>query len=411
MSNLGDAPNEVLSLVLNNVYQQGDLYQCALVKKSFYATANPLLWREPQLVASGTLRKDTICFRLKQSFRQTDKHCLHSTPLGHNVRKLDISHMTFLQDLHSVINNVPLVEELVIGIERLKDKDMERIALNCPQLKCLSCTSYFIDSDCFFDPLRHCANLREFSMAGIFNLKRLLASLQHCQLEKLKLRSLRVKVDSTKDTFFGGIPTLTHLDIKCKTGDFFRYCWTQPSRTLFPVLTDLHIATGEKYGIFDNKYVVLFVKAHPFIRALSLKYMKIDPAFLASLATDLVHLQRLSLIENGDLPPFTKAFHRVEKLTLRVSSIITQSLDMYFPNLHYIYVDKTFKFWRYDDDISHTDGPVIETLTKLIYLDLASYDSLPGDLKVHLPPRMGGQLVMEDLDHIRETALGLVWIE
>ncbi|SAL97681.1 hypothetical protein [Absidia glauca] len=413
MSSLNDAPIIVLFLVLNNLDQQSDLYQCALVNKTFYATANPLLWREPQLVASGTLRRDTICSRLKQSFRQTDEHCVHSTPLGHNVRKLNISHKTFLQDLHSVINNVPLVEELVIGVQRLKYQDMIRIALNCPQLKCLSCTStsYFTGSEWLFHPLRHCANLREFSMVGIFNYKQLLAYLQHCQLEKLKLHCPCAEDDFSKDTFFGGIPTLTHLDIKCKTGDLFRYCWAQPSLTLFPVLTDLRITTGEKYGIFDNKYAVLLVKAHPFIRALSLKYMKIDPAFLASLATDFIHLQRLSLIKNGDLPPFTKAFHRVEKLTLRGSSMITQSLDMYFPNLHYIHADKTLKFWRYDDDISHTDGPVIETLTKLIYLDFASYDSVPSNLKVHLPRRMGGQLVKEDLDHIRETALGLVWIE
>jgi hypothetical protein len=85
-------------------------------------------------------------------------------------------------------------------------------------------------------------------------------------------------------------------------------------------------------------------------------------------------------------------------------------MAIYFPNLHYIYVDKSLKYWRYDDDISHMDGPTIETITKLTYLDFTSYDSVPEDLKVHLPRRTGGQLVKEDLDHIRETALGLVWI-
>ncbi|SAL97677.1 hypothetical protein [Absidia glauca] len=68
-------------------------------------------------------------------------------------------------------------------------------------------------------------------------------------------------------------------------------------------------------------------------------------------------------------------------------------------------------YWRHDLDISHLDGPTIESITKLKYLDFTSYDSVPGDLKVHLPRRMGGQLAKEDLDHIRDTALGLVWIE
>jgi hypothetical protein len=259
MSNLGDAPHEVLSLVLNNVDRRGDLYQCALVNKNFNATTNPLLWREPRLMTLGTLRKDTICFRLKQSLLQTDKHCLHSSPLGHYVRKLNASHDNCLQDFHSVINHVPLVKELVIGIKKLKDKDIERIALNCPQLKCLFCFCY-TDSNCFFDPLRLCANLREFSIVGIFNLKRLLASLQHCQLEKLKLCALHMDVDFTKNTLFGAIPSLTHLELYCPAKDFIQYCQTLPSRTPFPVLTDLRIAIGEKYGILTTSMWCSFWK-------------------------------------------------------------------------------------------------------------------------------------------------------
>ncbi|SAM01861.1 hypothetical protein [Absidia glauca] len=411
MSNICDASIEVISLVLNNVYQQSDLYQCALVNKSFYATANQLLWHEPRQMTRGNQRVGNFIFCLLQSFRQADKHCLHSTPLGHYVRKLYIAYDTSLQDLHSVINNVPLVEELVIRISKLRNKDVEQVVLNCPQLKRLSLNFYVDVPSPFYDFLRHCTNLRQFNIITISNPKRLLASLQHCQLEKLRFCALCFDRDLTEDTFFGGISTLTHLDMRCDTGALFRYCQTPPSRTLFPALTYLRIGRCGKYGIFDNDAVVLFVKAHSFIRTLILERTQIDTALMTSLATDLVHLQRLNLVENGNLPPFTKVFHRVERLTLRGCHMNGEHMAMYFPNLHYIHVADDISTWRHEDDISRLDRPTIETLTKLTYLDFTSYESVPGDLKVHLPRRMGGQLIKEDLDHIRETALGLVWIE
>ncbi|SAL97678.1 hypothetical protein [Absidia glauca] len=330
MSSLGDAPIEVLLLVLNNVDQQSDLYECTLVNKSFYATANPLLWRAPRM-AGGFNREDTILFRLKKSFRLRHKHCLRSTPLGHNVRKLDASEDDHLLDLRAVINNVPLVEELVIGIENLKDKDMERIALNCPQLKFLSLTTYFRGSDRFFDPLRHCTNLRELSILGMPRADVQLTPLQHCPLEKLGLGSYSFYSDFANDTFFGGIPTLTHLDMDYQTGAFFRYCQTLPSRTLFPVLTDLRIVM---YQATNDNDLVLFFKSHPLICTLSLEKMPINQVVMTSLATDLVHLKYLTFIDNSRLSAITKAFHRVEKLTIFGFRTNAQHMAMYFPNLH-----------------------------------------------------------------------------
>jgi hypothetical protein len=408
MSNFCDAPIEVLFLVLNNIDQQSDLYQCALVNKTFYATANPLLWREPQLVVSGTKRKETILFRLKQSFRLPHKYCLHSTPLGHNIRKLDASQINRLQDLRVVINNVPLVEELVIGIEKLKDKDMERIALNCPPLKCLSFNSYLDCSDRFFDPLRHCTNLRELSIYHSLGSHLQLTPLQHCPLEKLRLHSYGFDSEYTKDTFFGDVPTLTHLDMDYMPQSYYRHYQALPSRPHFPLLTDLRIANCQFH---DNEAVVPFFKAHPLIRTLSLENMQINQAVMTSLATDLTHLKYLSLINHRRLPALTHRFHQVEKLTLRGCRTNAQHMAMYFPRLRYIHVAKDISTWRHDDDISQLDGPTIETLTKLTYLDFTSYESVPGDLKVHLPRRTGGQLVKEDSDHIRETALELVWID
>ncbi|SAL97688.1 hypothetical protein [Absidia glauca] len=416
---LGDAPNEVLSLVLNNVDQQRDLYQCALVNKNFYATANPLLWHEPQQATGVDVHEETILFRLEQSFRLPHDQCLHSTPLGHNVRKLDASKFNDLQDLRAVINNVPLLEELFIGmlwelffrIDKLNDKDMEQIALKCPQLKCLSLNLIFDASDRFFDPFRHCTNLRELSILRIVDGRNLqLTPLQHCPLKKLTLGSCYTDGEYTKDTFFGGIPTLTHLDMKYKTGGFFRYCQTLPSRTLFPVLTDLRFATKEN---IDNNLVPFF-KAHPLIRTLSIANMKIRPALMTSLATDLVHLQHLSLINGHRLPSFTKTFHRVEKLTLRCRHLNIENMAMYFPNLHYIHVVKvpgTGRRYLGVSSLQNYLGVHFETHTKLTYLDFICYHSVPSNLKVHLPRRIGGHLLNEDLDHIRETALGLVWID
>jgi hypothetical protein len=448
MSNICDAPIEVLSLVLNNVYQQGDLYECALVNKSFYAMANPLLWREPRQVTSGAKRVDNFLFCLLQSFslqslRQADKHCLHSTPLGYYIRKLNVSEGNRLQDLHAVINNVPLVEELVIDIKQLTDKDMEQIALNCPQLKCLSFTNYFEVSDHFFDPLPHCANLRELSILALINPNQPLASLQHCPLEKLRLRSFGFDGDFTKKTFFGGIPTLTHLDMDYKTGGFLRYCQSLPSPTLFPVLTDLRIVKNQ-FAVYND--LVSFFKAHPLIRTLSLEGMNIDPTIMTSLATDLIHLQRLTLIKNGELPPFTQAFHQVQKLTLwgcHMNVDSTVRMAAHFPKIHYLHIGKDTRNWRRipsdpvigeefdnwqqvlsdftdsEDDIwedntesilSQSDGPTVESLTNLTYLNFTTYDSVPDILNVHLPRQRQGRLLREDLDHIRETALGLVWI-
>ncbi|SAL99072.1 hypothetical protein [Absidia glauca] len=435
MSNLGDAPHEVLSLVLSNVDRQGDLYQCALVNKNFYAMTNPLLWREPQLVARCTKREDTILNRLKQSFQLSHNQCLHSTPLGHNVCKLNASNINRLQDLLVVINNVPLVEELVIGIETFEDHDMEQIALNCPLLNCLSCTSNLDGYDRLFDRLRHCTNLRELSIRHCINLcerghlhctslckrrirhranlhkpirhRRTSHLQQHCPQEKVRLDSHGFKSKYTKDLFFGVIPTLTHLDMDYKTGGFLRYCQLLPPLSLFPVLTDLRIANCQ---FPDNDAVVSFFQAHPLIRTLSLEKMQIDLAVMTSLATDLIHLQRLSLINNGPIPPFTKTFHRLEKLTLRGGSMSTLHMAMYFPNLRYIHISIRNSTSLHTLSISSYFKVLINTPTNLTYLPLINHDSVPGDLKVHLPRRMGGQLDQEDLDHIRDTALGLVWI-
>jgi hypothetical protein len=300
------------------------------------------------------------------------------------------------------------VEELVVGIEKLKDKDVEQIALNCPQLKCLSLTSCFRGSERFIEPLRHCTNLREFSIRATLDADLDLTPLQHCPLEKLRIGSYGFYSDFTKDIFFGGIPTLTHLDMDYMTRGFLRYCQTLPSQTLFPVLTDLRIVM---YKAANDNDMVLFFKSHPLIRTLSLENMQISKAVMTSLATDLVHLKYLSLIKNRRLSAITKVFHRVEKLTIRGFHTNAQHMAMYFPNLHYIHISKDISTWRHDDDISQLDGRTIETITKLTYLDFTSYESVPGDLKVHLPRRMGGQLVKEDLDHIRKTALGLVWID
>jgi hypothetical protein len=59
-------------------------------------------------VTGGYVQADTILFRLKQSFQMPHHHCLHFTPLGRNVRKLDASEINRLRDLRVVINNVPL---------------------------------------------------------------------------------------------------------------------------------------------------------------------------------------------------------------------------------------------------------------------------------------------------------------
>ncbi|SAL97676.1 hypothetical protein [Absidia glauca] len=406
MSNLGDAPIEVLFLILNNIDQQNHLYECTLINKSFYAAANPLLWRAPQM-AGGTKREDTILFRLKQSFRLPHQHCLHSTPLGHNVRKLDASKICRLQDLRVVINNVPLVEELVIGIEKLKDKDMERIAIKCPQLKCLCFISPLDGSDRFFDPLRHCTNLRELSIYHSLGSHLQLAPLQHCPLKKLRLYSYGFDNEYAKDTFFVDIPTLTHLDMDYMPQTYYRHFQALPSRPHFPVLTDLRIRNCRFH---DNSTMVSFFKSHPLISTLSLKDMQINQAVMTSLATDLIHLKYLCLIDNRRLPALTNPFHRVEKLNIRGCHINAQHMAMYFSNLRYIHVAKGISTRRFNDDISQLDGSTVETITKLTYLDFTSYDSVPDDLKVYLPRRTGGQLVKEDLDHIRETALGLVWI-
>jgi hypothetical protein len=140
---------------------------------------------------------------------------------------------------------------------------------------------------------------------------------------------------------------------------------------------------------------------------------------MTSLATDLVHLKRLTLIENWRLPPFAMALPLVEKLTLSncpMNVPSTVCMAPLFPNLHYIHVGKQYNRWLRKSsnimgDDSQSDKLTIKSLTQLKYIDFASRDSVPGDLKVHLPRRMDGKLVQEDLEQIRKTAVGLAWID
>ncbi|SAL97660.1 hypothetical protein [Absidia glauca] len=417
MSYLSDAPIEVLHLMLYNIDRQCDLYECALVNKSFYAAANPLLWREPQQMVSDITRECSMPFRLLQSFRQARKHGIRSTTLGHHIRKLYIQRRTHLQDLRQLINNAPLLEELVIH-STLKDKDLERIVLKCPQLKRLSLYYLMAGSDRFFESLRHCTNLREFNIMDSCRSTYELTSLKHCRLEKLKIQPFLYSHALFLEATFDDMPTLTHLDLDCIATPYFRHYRTLRSPTLFPALTDLRIAMLSPESPADDT-LVSFFKAHPLIRNLSIEGMKINPAIMDSLAIDLVHLKRLSLINNGHLPPLTIDLLLVEKLTVRAchtnASFIVH-LAHHFPNLHYIHVGKyDYSRWQpsinYIGNIVDLVGSLIEVISLMTYLDFASHDSVPGDLKVHLPRRMGGKLVQEDLEHIRQSAVGLAWID
>ncbi|SAL97695.1 hypothetical protein [Absidia glauca] len=310
--------------------------------------------------------------------------------------------------MRSVINNVPLVEELVIDIETIKDKDIQRIASKCPQLKRLSFNRLMNVFDNFFDLLRHFPNLRELSILGSIHTRQQSTSLKHCRLEKLSLRSFNYTVY----TLFSAIPTLTHLEMESSTAGYFEHYQTLPSLTLFPVLTDLRFAIYHVDA--PTNALASFFKAHPLIRTLSLNLKKIDPVIMASLATDLVHLKRLDLISSEHLPPFTKSLPSVEKLTLRRCNMNTDfmvGMAMHFPNLHYIHIDDSTRR-QSSGGISQSKRQAIEALTQLKYLDLTFHDTVPDKLKVYLPRRrFWPDLLMDDLRHIRETALGLVWIE
>ncbi|SAL97662.1 hypothetical protein [Absidia glauca] len=419
MSNLSDAPIEVLHLILYYIDQQSDLYHCALVNKSLYAATNPLLWREPKLLAYGTKRMDCISFWLLRSFRQARLHGLHATSLGHYIRILFIEICTPLQDMRQVINNIPLVEDLVIQLPNLNDKDIECIALKCPKLKRLSLKFFNNDTpDHSLDSLRHCTTLRELSIKTSFRTTRLLTSLNHDRLEKLRLNTLGLPKHISLGLTFSNISTLTHLDLNTLAAAYFRHYRTLPSPTFFPGLANLRISM--LYGAAtDNEAVVSFFKAHPLIDTLTIRSMKIDSAIMTSLATDLVHLKRLTLIHNGRPPPFHMALPLVENLTIRRCSINVPStvcMATQFPNLHYIHVSKQYhsllrKSSNIMSDNSQSDRLTLKSLTQLTYLDFASYDSVPGDLKVHLPRRTDGKLVYQDLEHIRKTAVGLAWID
>jgi hypothetical protein len=417
MSYLSNAPIEVLHLMLYNINRQSDLFECALVNKSFYAAANPLLWREPQQIISDTTRENSMPFRLLQSFRQARKHGIRSTTLGHYIRKLYIQKRTHLQDLRQLINNAPLLEELII-YSTLKDKDLERIVLKCPQLKRLSLYYLSAGSDRFFESLRHCTSLRELNIMDSQRSTHQLTSLTHSRLEKLKMQPFLYSHHLFLEASFGVTPTLTHLDLDGMAKPYFRHYRALRSPTLFPALTDLRIAMPSPEDPADDA-LVSFFKAHPLIRNLSIVGMKINPAIMDSLATDLVHLKRLRLIHNGHLPPLTISLPLLEKLTVRAcqtSAAFIVYLAHHFPNLHYIHVGKhDYSMWQlprnYVGSIVDLEGPIIETASLLTYLDFASHDSVPGDLKVHLPRRMDGKLVQEDLEHIRKTAVGLAWID
>ncbi|SAL97667.1 hypothetical protein [Absidia glauca] len=418
MSYLIDAPIEVLHLILYNIDQQSDLYQCALVNKSLYAATNPLLWREPKKEAGCKRREHSISFWLLRSFRQARIHGLHATSLGHYIRILFIEICTPLQDMRQVINNIPLVEELVIRVTTMNDKDIERIARKCPKLKRLSLGNFEDSSDCSLDSLRHCTNLRELSIITGDRTNHRLTSIKHDRLEKLKLITNGWSYGFSLELPFSNIPTLTHLDLDSLAAAYFRHYRTLPSPTFFPGLTNLRISMFYD-AVTGNEPVVSFFKAHPLIDTLTINNLKIDSTIMTSLATDLVHLKCLTLIDNGCLPSFTMALPLVENLNLLHCSINVPStvcMATLFPNLHYIHVSKHYshlsrKSSNIMGDDPQSDKLTIESITQLTYLDFASYDSVPDDLKVHLPRRTDGKLVNQDLQHIRKTAVGLAWID
>ncbi|ORZ07319.1 hypothetical protein BCR42DRAFT_426053 [Absidia repens] len=369
MTTFGRLPPEIVSLILQQLSRQRDLYECAIVNKTWNTTATPLLWQQPSL-------------RYDHNLRETFFICLAtaSHPIGQHIRVVKWYYINY-EDKHllCLIKHARSLQRLEISkAHNITDASVEPLARTCRDLTTLFlCTSPITHIS--IDSLNeHCHQLSNLALIDCHNIpSTTFLRLAHCPLQGIcfKIRDWHLySLDSLyswsalqeRIPDFVRFDRLTSLVFHEPSTSFVLSLLstsqtpttTTNSRVRWPYLTHLTLThpdanlTTVNYRInrlnsFDEEeekqnmdkvedYFITFFQTHPHLCSVILRGYPLGARVLEAMAAFLPNLSILDLSWNKKIEP-----HDIRQLV------------MHCPTLTYIYMDHCGLSWDDFPEIVH----------------------------------------------------------
>ncbi|CAO3601119.1 unnamed protein product [Absidia cylindrospora] len=230
MTNLGDLPVEILSLIIRHL-ENRDRHSCTLVNKRFHTVANPILWallmvfHEPEFV----------------NWRSTITHS--NRALGQHVRALGVLVPVKSRSLLSFLKRLPLLQRLLIYRHgstgrNIPDTIFQQVPRLCPHLKSLVVHKIDIGQVAF----------ETNAMNDIHQ--------DHALADKVAMDLTRLH--QLKKLSIGEVPTY-----------FARQLLTFAAKVVWPRLVTFKLDAD-----VDDTHMIPFIQTHPGLTTLELKCAK-----------------------------------------------------------------------------------------------------------------------------------------
>ncbi|KAI8335353.1 hypothetical protein BC941DRAFT_430089 [Chlamydoabsidia padenii] len=299
-------PFELLELILDNINEQHDYYQCALVSKRFYSIITPRLWHTigspdwycaPHLVASG----------LEMAQRHTDGQHRVST-LGNYIRKIYFALDDSVEDVQKVMEHAQLVEDLFMYQWLFDEDKFDWVIRNCHHLRTLSLADIeYFTTKMTRSLVNYCPKLQELGLLGIESMDHFdLSAFKGTELTRLVLES--DELAALDSTILNQLEQLTSLCLNF--GGHFEAAFmerllttTNHQKALLPRLTSFTLSTWE-FNLSDaayNNVMIPFFKSHPLLECVNLDYEMGNSDIYAAMGSFLPHLKRLIVNRDNSL--------------------------------------------------------------------------------------------------------------
>ncbi|ORZ11425.1 hypothetical protein BCR42DRAFT_421111 [Absidia repens] len=297
MTRLGRLPNEIILLILRGFTRQ-ELYECALVNRSFHSVTTPLLWA-------------TITLVTKDHAAILDDHL---PLLGQYVRSFDVMGSYATDDtLLYFLEQIPLLQHLsLFSGSRITDISILLVPCYCRHLTSLYLVNTNGITQLSFEAIgQHCRHLRNFGLqeqaqgSSSSLSPSLFAALECCPLEKLSLGYFHD--DTNWACLEKGMADLSRMS------DLTHFAlWNAPPSFVHCLLTTVRwpkltqLAINGLPGVDLDEYAVNndsvnidcfgeFLQAHPHLSGLDLRGSKITYHLLSIISACLPELTNINL--------------------------------------------------------------------------------------------------------------------
>ncbi|ORZ07444.1 hypothetical protein BCR42DRAFT_456068 [Absidia repens] len=200
---LAHLPTEIVSLIIQHLPHQRDLYECAFVNKQLYQVTTPLLWQRPELFSTEAAEIFFPCLA-------TASH-----PNGQHIRAVRWYYGFRYQDKHLLLlmKHSRLLEYVDIGLAMsITDASIEPLARTCRNLTSLFLGRSPITSISFDSLNEHCHQLSHLASIHCPHVSSdTFLRLKDCPLQSLRLVFFDENHPNWTALLHQGIPFLAHF--------------------------------------------------------------------------------------------------------------------------------------------------------------------------------------------------------